>query len=66
MTTVLANDVSGGPGRRAYDETMRDFERRYLMDALRESGGRVAETAAQVGISRATLYWRIAALGIEV
>jgi DNA-binding NtrC family response regulator len=59
-------DDVGGAGRRGYDETMRDFERSYLIDALRDNGGRVTETAAQIGLSRATLYRRIAALGIEV
>ena len=54
------------PADVATTKTMRDFGRRYLMDALRESGGRVGETAAQIGISRATLYRRIAALDIEV
>jgi len=60
---------SSGGGRvdiPRYEDAMREFERSYLMDALRANGGRVAETAEQIGMSRATLYRRVTALGIEV
>ncbi|GGD84878.1 sigma-54 interaction domain-containing protein [Caballeronia grimmiae] len=49
-----------------YAEAMNDFERRFLSDALRASGGRVADAAQRIGIGRATLYKKIAALGIAV
>lgn len=49
-----------------YAQAMIDFERRFLSDALRASGGRVAEAAKRIGIGRATMYKKIAALGIEV
>lgn len=49
-----------------YDEAMRDFERRFLIDALRAAGGQVTKAAAQIGMARATLYRRIVALGIDV
>jgi DNA-binding NtrC family response regulator len=49
-----------------YVEAMNDFERRFLSDALRASGGRVADAAQRIGIGRATLYKKIAALGIAV
>jgi transcriptional regulator of acetoin/glycerol metabolism len=45
---------------------MTDFERRFLSDALRASGGRVADAAEKIGIGRATLYKKITALGIAV
>uniref|UniRef100_UPI003709B144 helix-turn-helix domain-containing protein n=1 Tax=Burkholderia gladioli TaxID=28095 RepID=UPI003709B144 len=36
-----------------------------LSEALAASGGRVAEAAARIGIGRATLYKKIAALGLD-
>jgi transcriptional regulator of acetoin/glycerol metabolism len=45
---------------------MAAFEKQFLADALRASGGRVAEAAQRIGIGRATLYKKIAGLGIEV
>jgi transcriptional regulator of acetoin/glycerol metabolism len=45
---------------------MAQFEKGFLSDALRASGGRVTEAAQRIGIGRATLYKKIVALGIEV
>jgi transcriptional regulator of acetoin/glycerol metabolism len=45
---------------------MAGFEKRFLSDALRASGGRVAEAAQRIGIGRATMYKKIVALDIEV
>jgi transcriptional regulator of acetoin/glycerol metabolism len=45
---------------------MAEFERRFLGDALRATGGHVAEAAARIGMGRATLYKKIAALGIDI
>jgi transcriptional regulator with PAS, ATPase and Fis domain len=49
----------------SYADAMNDFERRFLSDALRATNGRVADAAERIGIGRATLYKKIAALGIE-
>ena len=54
------------PPMPSYADAMADFERRFLSDALRASGGRVADAAEKIGIGRATLYKKIAALGIAV
>ena len=45
---------------------MASFEKRFLTDALRANGGRVIDTANQIGMGRATLYKKIAAYGIDV
>jgi DNA-binding NtrC family response regulator len=50
----------------SHAQAMADFERRFLIDALRATGGRVAEAAARIGMGRATLYKKIAALGISL
>mgnify|MGYP001549937099 CR=1 FL=1 len=50
----------------SWTDAMAAFERRFLSDALRASGGRVTETATRIGMGRATLYKKIAAYGIEV
>ncbi|WP_250515708.1 sigma 54-interacting transcriptional regulator [Caballeronia sp. INDeC2] len=57
---------AGDPPSVSYADAMADFERRFLSDALRASGGRVADAAEKIGIGRATLYKKIAALGIAV
>ncbi|MGF6773948.1 transcriptional regulator with PAS, ATPase and Fis domain [Paraburkholderia sp. GAS199] len=49
-----------------WSDAMADFEKRFLTDALRANGGRVIETAAQIGMGRATLYKKIAAHGIDL
>jgi transcriptional regulator with PAS, ATPase and Fis domain len=61
-----AAQEAGGPPSLSYADAMTDFERRFLSDALRASGGRVADAAEKIGIGRATLYKKIAALGIAV
>ena len=58
--------TSGAPEAMPWSDAMAAFEKRYLGDALRANGGRVIETAAQIGMGRATLYKKIAAYGIEV
>jgi transcriptional regulator with PAS, ATPase and Fis domain len=50
----------------SYADAMAAFEKQFLADALRASGGRVAEAAQRIGIGRATLYKKIVGLGIEV
>jgi transcriptional regulator with PAS, ATPase and Fis domain len=49
-----------------WSEAMAAFEKRFLSDALRANGGRVIDTANQIGMGRATLYKKIAAYGIDV
>ncbi|SPB18422.1 Fis family transcriptional regulator [Caballeronia novacaledonica] len=61
-----AAQEAGDPPGLSYADAMTDFERRFLSDALRASGGRVADAAEKIGIGRATLYKKIAALGIAV
>ncbi len=48
-----------------YEEALAGFERRLIIEALARSGGRVAEAAASLGMGRATLYKKLAALGIS-
>jgi len=50
----------------SWAEAMAGFEKRFLSEALRANGGHVIETAAQIGMGRATLYKKIAAYGIAV
>jgi DNA-binding NtrC family response regulator len=42
-----------------------EVERRYLIDALRVMGGRKAETARALGISRKTLWQKLQGYKIE-
>ncbi|WP_321801511.1 sigma-54 interaction domain-containing protein [Caballeronia sp. J97] len=62
---AAGTDADDAPTQ-SYADAMTDFERRFLSDALRASGGRVADAAERIGIGRATLYKKIAALGIAV
>ena len=47
----------------SYDEAMRTFERQLLLDAL-DAAGQVSAAARALGIGRATLYRKLAALQI--
>ena len=57
-----------GPSRAdlSYANAIADFERRFLSDALRAADGRVIDAAKRIGMGRATLYKKIAALRIVV
>ncbi|EIF35478.1 transcriptional regulator containing PAS, AAA-type ATPase, and DNA-binding domains [Burkholderia sp. Ch1-1] len=57
---------AGAPEPASWSDAMAAFEKRFLTDALRANGGRVIETASQIGMGRATLYKKIAAYGIGV
>ncbi|WP_233837353.1 sigma-54 interaction domain-containing protein [Paraburkholderia sp. ZP32-5] len=61
---AVTTDATAGPG--SWSDAMAAFERRFLSDALRANGGRVIDTAKQIGMGRATLYKKIAAHGIAV
>jgi transcriptional regulator with PAS, ATPase and Fis domain len=54
------------PEAASWSDAMAAFEKRFLSAALRANGGRVIETAAQIGIGRATLYKKMAAYGIAL
>lgn len=47
-----------------YRRALDDFERGYLLDALRQHGGETKATAASLGISRRALHYRIERLEI--
>ncbi|CAB3801026.1 sigma-54 interaction domain-containing protein [Paraburkholderia fynbosensis] len=57
---------AGAPAPASWSDAMAAFEKHFLSDALRANGGRVIDTANQIGMGRATLYKKIAAYGIEV
>ncbi|MFM0592204.1 sigma-54 interaction domain-containing protein [Paraburkholderia dilworthii] len=69
VSTASATHASGTPAGVAeptsWSDAMAAFEKRFLSDALRANGGRVIDTAAQIGMGRATLYKKIAAYGID-
>ncbi|GAB2874144.1 sigma-54-dependent Fis family transcriptional regulator [Paraburkholderia jirisanensis] len=60
------DDAATAAPLEAWADAMTTFEKRFLKDALHACGGHVAETAAKIGMGRATLYKKIAAHGIEV
>jgi transcriptional regulator with PAS, ATPase and Fis domain len=67
LTRTQAPDAAAGtPEPASWSDAMAAFEKRFLSDALRANGGRVIDTANQIGMGRATLYKKIAAYGIEV
>lgn len=55
------------PVRRSFQSTdaLAAWERQFLIDALAACDGKVVEAAARIGIGRATLYKKLAALGID-
>ena len=53
-------------GEQSLDRTVHDFQRNAILEALRKSGGRVAEAARLLGVSRQTLQYRIKRSGIDV
>ena len=60
MPGALAS--SERPG--TYDEALAAFERELITRTLQQNGGRVTEAARQLGLGRATLYKKMAALNI--
>ncbi len=58
--------MPGTPGATSWAEAMAGFEKRFLSEALRAIGGRVAEAAQRIGIGRAMMYKKIVELDIEV
>ncbi|HEX3635071.1 MAG TPA: sigma 54-interacting transcriptional regulator, partial [Paraburkholderia sp.] len=68
LSGAHASDMAaaGAPQAASWSDAMAAFEKRFLSDALHANGGRVIETATQIGMGRATLYKKIAAYGIEM
>ncbi len=56
--------AASGPAR--YDEALAAFERQFFAQALEVAGGQVAQAAKRIGMSRATLYRKLAALGMRI
>jgi DNA-binding NtrC family response regulator len=54
----------GGPARAAANDSASDEERAGIEDALLRAGGVVAKAAAEMGMSRQSLYQRMERLGI--
>jgi transcriptional regulator with PAS, ATPase and Fis domain len=50
---------------RRYGEALAEFERQLVREALQAAAGRVPEAARLLGIGRATLYKKLAALGMS-
>ena len=59
MPTTAASEPSG-----TYEEALAAFERELITRTLQQCGGRVTEAARQLGLGRATLYKKMAALDI--
>jgi DNA-binding NtrC family response regulator len=55
----------GLPFAEAKRRTVLDFERRYLLDALRRHGGNISRAAAAVGMVRQSLQQKIRELGLR-
>jgi transcriptional regulator with PAS, ATPase and Fis domain len=48
------------------DETLEEWERRLILDALRDAGGVQARAAKLLGVSERSLWYRVKKLGIQV
>nr|WP_240990363.1 sigma 54-interacting transcriptional regulator [Cupriavidus taiwanensis] len=59
-----AAPAAAGPAR--YDEALAAFERQFFSQAVAAAGGQVAQAAKRIGMSRATLYRKLSALGLRV
>ena len=63
-----APDDAGGPDlsfAEAKRRTVLDFERRYLLGALRQHGGNISRAAAAIGMVRQSLQQKIRELGLR-
>ena len=52
-------------GRAAPESTLAEQEREAILKALQRSGGRLAETARTLGVSRTTLWRRLRSYGVQ-
>ncbi|HEX5803284.1 MAG TPA: sigma 54-interacting transcriptional regulator [Azospira sp.] len=66
-TGAPAQTASAGepPPATTYDEAFVAFERELIVRSLQACGGKVTEAARRLGLGRATLYKKMAALGIQ-
>lgn len=48
-----------------YEQAFEQFERMYLENQLKVRGGRVVETAKQIGLSKAALIYKSKKYGID-
>ncbi len=64
-----ARSENGGAAARSFSAAKReavvDFERSYLLAALRANGGNVSRTAAAIGMVRQSLQQKIRELGLR-
>ena len=63
-TASAVSATAPAGGSMSYDEAMRTLERQLLLDALDAAQGQVSAAARALGIGRATLYRKLAALQI--
>ena len=56
--------VSDGPPRLA--DAVQEFERAQIEDALRATGGNMAQAALRLGLERSHLYKKMKRLGMKV
>jgi transcriptional regulator with PAS, ATPase and Fis domain len=66
--TRSAPAAEGAPPKLAgsLDETLEEWERGLILDALREATGIQARAAKLLGISERSLWYRVKKLGIQV
>ncbi len=63
LDRTVEQELSSGDFR--LDATMNDWERRYIVAALKRGGGNLSKTARLLGINRTTLYSKMQRLHIE-
>jgi DNA-binding NtrC family response regulator len=65
MQPAEAERITDKPLSQAREEWLAGFERRYLDEVLRETGGRVGAAAARAGITPRSLYEKMRRLGLR-
>ncbi len=55
----------GGFGQLPYEEARMAFERDYMLEVLQRHGGNISQAAAEMGIHRQTLQYKLKQLGIR-
>ena len=63
--SARALPTQGLPFAEAKRQTVTDFERGYLLAALRRNGGNVSRTATAIGMVRQSLQQKIRELGLR-
>lgn len=64
ITPIATTSPTTNP-LRTWDSAIADFERKLITETLANCNGRVSEAARQLQMGRATLYKKIAALGLS-